>query len=161
MAKVKMHFKRRREGKTDYKKRLKLLYSKKPRLVIRKSLRYITAQIIEFEKIGDKAILSATSKELKKLGWTYSCDSTPAAYLVGLIIGKRAVKKGIEKAVVDIGLHPSTVGSRIYAAVKGALDAGLDIDIDEKVFPREDRIKGKHINENIVKKFERVKEMIK
>ena len=64
----KMQFKRRKEGKTDYQNRLKMLKSGRPRLVVRKSLRYITAQVIEFTPKGDKTLVSATSKELKKLG---------------------------------------------------------------------------------------------
>ena len=70
----KMPFRRRREGKTNYKKRLKLLLSKKPRLVVRKSLKYIRAQIVEFDKKGDKTLASAFSRELKKLGWKYADD---------------------------------------------------------------------------------------
>ena len=138
----KMPFRRRREGKTNYKKRLKLLLSKKPRLVVRKSLKYIRAQIVEFDKKGDKTLASAFSRELKKLGWKYACDNLPAAYLTGLLIGKRALEKGISEAVLDMGLYPSTKGSRIYACVKGALDAGLKIPCSEDVLPSEERIKG-------------------
>ena len=62
-------YKRRRLGKTNYKKRLQLLSSGIPRLVVRKSLNYIRAQIIEFDKKGDKTVASANSRELKKLGF--------------------------------------------------------------------------------------------
>ncbi|HDH91455.1 MAG TPA: 50S ribosomal protein L18 [Candidatus Aenigmarchaeota archaeon] len=153
----KMPLKRRRLGKTDYKKRLKLLLSKKPRLVVRKSLRYITAQIIEFDPKGDRTLVSVTSKELRKLGWKFACDNTPAAYLTGLLIGKRASEKGIEEAILDMGLYRSTKGSRIYAVVKGARDAGLNVPVDENIFPSEDRIKGLHIA-NYLKKFKDIPE---
>ena len=162
----KMPFRRRREGKTNYKKRLKLLLSKKPRLVVRKSLKYIRAQIVEFDKKGDKTLVSAFSKELKKLGWKYACDNLPAAYLTGLLIGKRALEKGISEAILDMGLYPSTKGSRIYACVKGALDAGLKIPCSEEVLPSEERIKGMHIANYLEKfkdlpeEFERIKEKI-
>lgn len=148
----KMPFKRRRLCKTDYKRRLRLLISKKPRIVVRKSLKYIQAQIIEFDKKGDKAIASATSKELKKLGWNFSMDNLPSAYLVGMLIGKKALKKGIKEAILDSGLYPSKKGSRIYAVVKGAADAGLNIPVDKEMFPSEERIKGLHIA-NYLKKF--------
>ena len=153
----KMPFRRRREGKTDYKKRLKLLLSGKPRLVVRKSLKYIRAQIVEFDERGDRTLASAISKELKKFGWKFACDNLPSAYLVGLLIGKRALQKGIKEAVLDMGLYPSTKGSRIYAVVKGALDAGLKVPVDEEMLPSEDRIKGLHIA-NYLEKFKDIPE---
>jgi large subunit ribosomal protein L18 len=162
----KMPFRRRREGKTDYKKRLKLLLSKKPRLVVRKSLKYIRAHIVEFDKKGDRTLAFAFSKELKKFGWNYACDNLPASYLTGLLIGKRALEKGIKEAVLDLGLSPSTKGSRIYACVKGALDAGLKVKVSEKVLPSEERIRGLHIAsylpkfKNIAQDFESIKRKI-
>ena len=65
-------FRRKREGKTNYKKRIAFLTSEKPRLVIRKSLKNITAQIVIYEPKGDKVIASACSAELTKLGWKFS-----------------------------------------------------------------------------------------
>ncbi len=151
----KMPLKRRRLGKTNYRKRLKLLLSGKPRLIIRKSLRYITAQIAEFDPKGDRIIVAATSKELKKFGWKFACDNTPAAYLTGLLIGKKALEKGIKEAVLDMGLHRPTKGCRIFAALKGAIDAGLKIPAGKDIFPSEDRIKGIHI----AKYLEKFKDM--
>ena len=63
-------FKRKLQGKTDYRKRLVLLKSGKPRLVVRKSLNNISTQIIAYETAGDKVLVAATSRELLKLGWT-------------------------------------------------------------------------------------------
>jgi large subunit ribosomal protein L18 len=161
----KMPFRRRREGKTDYSKRLALLKSEMPRIVVRKSLKYITAQIVEYDAIGDNTIASATSKQLKALGWKFSCDNIPAAYLTGLLIAKEAEKKKVKKAVLDIGIYESTKGSRIYAVVKGAKDGGLDIAANEEMFPSEDRISGKHIAEqgkfkDMPIQFEKAKEAI-
>lgn len=147
-----MPFKRRREGKTDYKKRLKLLLSNKPRLVVRKSLKFIRAQVIEFSKEGDKTLVAASSQELKKLGWKFAFDNLPSAYLTGLLVGKKALKKGIKEAVLDAGLYTSTKGSRVYAVTKGAVDAGLKIPISKEVLPTEERIRGVHIA-NYIKKF--------
>ena len=141
----KLQFKRREEGKTDYQRRLKLLKSGKPRLVVRKSLNYITAQIVEFTTKGDKTIISATSKELKKLGWNFAADNLPAAYLTGMIIAKKCKEKNISEVILDIGLYASTKGNRIYAVVKGAVDGGLKIPVSEEILPSEDRISGKHI----------------
>ena len=140
-----MPFRRRREGKTDYKKRLKLLLSDKPRLVVRRSLKFIRVQITDFSKEGDKTLVAASSQELKKLGWKFSFDNLPAAYLTGLLIGKKALKKGIKEAALDSGLYTSTKGNRIYVSAKGAADAGLKIPLSEEVLCKEDRIKGMHI----------------
>ncbi len=153
-----MPFKRRRLGKTDYQKRLRLLSSGEPRLVVRKSLNYITAQIIQFDKKGDKTLAGVASRQLKKMGWKFACDNLPAAYLTGLLIGKKAGK--INEAILDSGLHQSTKGNRIYAVVKGATDAGLKIPIGEDILPSEDRIKGKHISEAVEKEFEKIKQKI-
>jgi len=140
-------FKRRYKNITDYRKRLKLLKSKEPRLVVRKSSRYITTEIVEFNPKGDKVIVYVSSKELSKYGWKFSAINIPAAYLVGLLIGKRAIKKGLKSAVLDIGLHRNVKGSRINAVLKGALDAGLNIPHSPDVLPDESRIQGKHIIE--------------
>lgn len=161
----KMPFKRRRLGKTNYRKRLKLLLSNKPRLVVRKSLKYITAQIIQFDKKGDKTLVSASSKDLKKLDWKFACDNLPAAYLTGLLIGKKALSKEISQAVLDSGLYPSTKGSRVYAVVKGALDAGLKVPVGEDMLPTQERISGMHIAVNEKFKdlpviFKKIKESI-
>ncbi len=162
----KMPFKRRREGKTDYKKRLKLLLSKKYRLVIRKSLKYIRAQVIKFDPKGDRTIVSASSNELKKFDWKFAFDNLPSAYLTGLLIGKKALEKGVKEAVLDLGLYPSIKGSKLYAAAKGALDAGLKIRIGEEILPSEERIKGIHIAKHLEKfkdmpeKFEKIKQTI-
>lgn len=161
-----MPFRRRKEGKTDYKKRLKLLLSKKPRLVVRRSLKYIRVQVVEFDKKGDRALVSASSKELKKMGWKFPTDNLPSAYLVGLLIGKKALEKGVKEAVLDSGLYPSTKGSRIYTVVKGAVDAGLNIPVGKEIFPSEERIKGLHIANYLEKfkdlpeEFEKIKQKI-
>jgi len=155
-----IHFRRRREGKTNYKKRLKLLLSKKPRLVFRRTLKYIIGQIIVFDKIGDRTLVGVNSKVLKKFGWKYACDNTPASYLTGYLLGKLALKKGIKEAVFDIGPYTFTKGGRACAFLKGAIDAGLNVPHDESIFPKEERIKGLHINEEVSKNFEEVKENI-
>ena len=152
-----MPFKRRREGKTDYKRRLKLLTSKKPRLVVRKSLKYLTASVIEFADKGDKTLATASSKELKKMNWKFATDNLPAAYLTGLILGKKAAKANIKEIVLDIGLNSATKGNKIFAVVKGVVDSGIKVPVSEEVFPSEDRIKGVHIKPEVAKEFEKVK----
>lgn len=155
-------YRRRREYKTNYKKRLNLLKSKKNRLVIRPTNRYIIAQIVQFHPDGDKIICSSNSKELKKFGWDISCSNTPAAYLTGFLCGLKAIKAGISAdAILDIGLKVSTKGSKVYAAGKGAVDAGMKIPISDKILPDENRIKGGHISKATIKIFEQTLNNIK
>lgn len=156
-----LQFKRRSEKKTDYRKRLKLLYSKQMRLVVNKSLKHVIAQIVEFDRKGDKIIVSASSQELKKFGWDGSTDNTAAAYLVGLLIGKKALKNKIDSTILDTGLHRNIKGSRVFALLKGAVDAGLSIPHSPDVFPSEERIMGKHIAEYAEKLKKEDEEMYK
>lgn len=140
-------FRRKREGKTNYKKRLRILVGSKPRLVVRKSLKNISAQIIEYNPKGDRILLSAHSKELEKFGWKANKGNTPSAYLIGLLVGKKAKKQNIRDLVLDIGLNKSVSGSRIYALLKGAVDAGINIPHSEDILPPPERINATHISE--------------
>lgn len=142
-----IHFRRKREGKTDYKRRLKLLLAGKKRIAIRKSLKNTWIQLIEYSPAGDRIVLSAHSKELKKLGWKSGCGNVPAAYLTGFLLGKKAAGKDIGECVPDTGLYQSIKGNRIYAALKGALDAGIKAPASKDVMPGEKRINGAHIAE--------------
>jgi len=134
---------RRREGKTDYRKRLILLKSKIPRLVIRKSLNNIELQLVSYDKDGDKILISAHSNQLKKFGWSHHRGNIPSAYLTGLIIGRKAKAKNISKAVLDIGFKRSIVGSVIYAALKGAVEADLNVPHSKEILPDNNRIESK------------------
>lgn len=152
-------YKRKKQGKTDYKKRLTLLKSKKPRLVVRRSLNNISVQVIDYKGKGDIVLVSATSKEIAKKGWQGHGKNLSAAYLVGLLCAVKAKEKGLKEAVLDSGLYVSTKGSIIYAALKGALDGGLEVPHSEELFPSEDRIKGSHLKKG-ADSFEKVKAAI-
>ncbi len=142
---------RKRENKTNYRKRISLLKSGKPRLVIRKSLSNIILQIVEYSPKGDNILVSANSTELSKLGYKISRGNMPAAYLTGLLLGQKAKKKKITQAILDTGLNIDVKKSRIYAALKGVIDAGIKIPCSEKVFPPKERIDGEHISSYIDK----------
>ena len=144
-SRYKVAFRRRREGKTDYGARLKLIGLDKHRLVVRVTGNHTIAQIIDVELSGDQTLVSAHSQELKNMGWLGSGKNTSAAYLTGYLCGKKALKEGIEGAVLDMGLKSSTKGSRVYAVLKGAIDAGLEVPYKDVILPDEDRIKGEHI----------------
>lgn len=138
-------FRRRREGRTNYGKRRKLVTSGIARFVIRPTNKHLGAQVIQAKPEGDFVLASAHSSELKEFGWKAPCGNMPAAYLTGLLAGRRAKANGVSKAILDIGLHTRGPGSRMFAAAKGALDAGLDIPHEEKVLPKAERIKGQHV----------------
>ncbi len=140
-------FRRRREGKTDYKLRLGLVRSGKPRAVVRTSNKYVYVQIVEAQPSGDVVRASASSKELAKLGWKGGTGNLPSAYLTGALAGRRALTKGVKEAILDIGLRPSTKGSRLYAALKGLTDAGLEVPHSEETLPSTARLGGAHITE--------------
>ncbi len=150
-------FRRRRELKTDYRKRLAMLKGRKPRLVVRKSNNAMTIEVISYEEKGDMVNAFFTSLALKKIGWKGHTGNLPSAYLAGYACAKKALKAGVKEAVLDIGLLSPVHGSRVFASLKGAIDAGLKVPADEKVFPSAERICGKHINEQAAKDFESVK----
>ena len=142
-----LRFRRRREGRTNYRKRRRLVTSGIPRFVVRPSNKHLTAQVIEAKVEGDRVLASAHSSELKEFGWKGSCGNLPAAYLTGLLAGRRAKAGGISEAILDIGVHARGPGSRIFAAAKGALTAGLTIPHDEKAVPSQERLRGQHVVE--------------
>ena len=156
----KVKFRRRRESKTDYRKRLALLKSGKERLVVRKGNNSVTVEVVSYEPKGDKVRAFFTSVGLRKLGWKGHTGNLPSAYLAGYACGRKAVKAGVKEAVLDIGLLSPVHGSRPFAALKGAIDAGLKIPCDQNVFPKEDRIKGKHIGEQAAGNFGEAKAAI-
>jgi len=173
-------WRRRREGKTDYRQRHKLITqdknkygSPKYRLVVRFSNRYVTCQVIYAEITGDKVLCSASSKELPKYGLKVVLKNYSAAYCTGLLVARRLLKQlGLEEAypgveevtgevvtctnevngrtyfvdelddekkpfrcLLDVGIKNTTTGARVFGALKGASDGGLDIPHSEKRFP--------------------------
>jgi large subunit ribosomal protein L5e len=173
-------FRRRREGKTDYRQRHKLITqdknkykSPKYRLCVRFSNKYVLCQIISAEIQGDVVLCSAHSKELAKHGLPAGFKNYPAAYCTGLLLARRLLKQlgmdevysGVEevngdvatcedeetgrtfymeeideerrpfRAFLDVGIKNTTTGARVFGALKGASDGGLDIPHNHKRFP--------------------------
>ena len=138
-------FRRRRKGRTNYHKRLGLVLSRKPRMVVRKSGKNFTIQLVSPGDTGDLSLASASALELADYGYKGSAGNVPAAYLTGLLFGKRSLALGYHEAVLDIGLNANSKGSRVYAALMGALETGLGVPYNEKVLPSKDRVHGEHI----------------
>ncbi len=141
----KVVFRRRHQGKTDYHARRRMIRSNKHRLVVRCTGKRILVQIMQALPQGDRTIAAADSSQLKKLGWRGGVKNIPAAYLAGYLTGHLSLNNGVSSAIVDIGLSKPISGGRVFAAVKGAIDAGLDIPCSEEMFPSEKRIRGEHI----------------
>jgi large subunit ribosomal protein L18 len=115
--------------------------------VVRSSVRNINIQLVKSEIKGDVIITQAHSSELKRYGWKGGLKNTPAAYLLGFLVGHRARSKEIVSANLDLGLKRPSKGSKIFAAVKGALDAGLKVPCDLDIIPDVKRIEGRTIAE--------------
>jgi large subunit ribosomal protein L18 len=141
-----VHFRRRREGKTDYRVRLRLLKSDRSRAVVRCSGRRVRVAIVEYDPVGDRVVAAADSVELGTIQFPVaSLASTPAAYLTGYLAGLRAKSSGTEEAILDAGLRHPTAGGRLSAALKGLLDAGLNVPHGEEGFPDIERLAGSHL----------------
>lgn len=136
--------KRIRERKTNYHKRSSLLLSKKKFITIKVTNQNILTQVLEPSITGDKVITSAHSTNLQKIGWKGSLNSLPACYLTGLLLGKKAVIKGIDTAILYTGIDTFT--ERISACLKGIIDGGVEIPSSEESFPSTERICGEHIS---------------
>jgi large subunit ribosomal protein L18 len=143
----KVPFRRRRENRTDYYIRKKLLTSGEPRAVVRRSSRNMSIQFAKFDMEGDMIELTVTSAELKAHGWNHACSNIPAAYLTGYLAGRKAVEAGIGHAVLDIGMQTPAKGAVLFAAVAGMTAAGLEVPHGEGVLPTDGRLRGEHIKD--------------
>ena len=182
-------YRRRRQGKTDYYARKRLIVQHKAkyntpkyRLVVRFTNRYCICQIVYSQIDCDRVLASAYSSELGRYGLKCGLKNYAAAYCTGLLVARRLLaklSKGVEdersleklytgdeavsgeitfdeatlsetkrkhfveevnddvrpfRAFLDVGLKPTTSGSKIFAALKGAVDGGIDIPHNEKRF---------------------------
>ncbi|MCK5149985.1 50S ribosomal protein L18 [Candidatus Pacearchaeota archaeon] len=156
--------KRRKQSKTDYSKRIKLLKSGSPRVVFRKTNKYVISQYVTSKEAQDKIEFGVNSKDLIKYGWPKefkgSLKSIPASYLVGFLIGKKIIKQKLENPIVDLGMLRILYKTKVYGFLKGLKDSGIKIKCEDKMFPEEDRIKGKNLKKDFSKTFEEIKSKI-
>ncbi|AFP65608.1 60S ribosomal protein L5 (nucleomorph) [Chroomonas mesostigmatica CCMP1168] len=159
-SRFQVKWRRRREGKTDYYSRKRMICqdkrkytSPKYRMVVRKTKKNIICQFIQPKIEGDHVLSVVYSKNLKDFGIPLSYTSFPSSYLSGLLLGKTIsknkflqLKKKIKNekpflkpiyAILDIGLGRTTTGHKIFAAMKGAIDGGIAIPHKETRFPKQ------------------------
>lgn len=155
---------RRKENKTDYLKRIKLLKSGTPRVIFRRTNRYVAVQYITSKQSQDKIKFGITSKKLIEYGWPEefkgSLKSIPASYLLGLLAGKRITKEKLETPIVDSGMFRMIHKNRIYSFLKGLIDSGIEIKCKEETFPSKDKINGKNLKRDFSKTFLEIKSKI-
>ncbi|XP_014250941.1 60S ribosomal protein L5 [Cimex lectularius] len=162
-------FKRRREGKTDYYARKRLIVQDKNkyntpkyRLIVRFSNKNITCQVAYSRIEGDKIVCAAYSKELPQYGIKVGLTNYAASYCTGLLLARRLLQKlkldklykgctevngdeynveysgegpGAFRCYLDAGLMKTSAGARVFGALKGAVDGGLNIPHTTKRFP--------------------------
>jgi len=181
-SRYQVKFRRRREGRTDYRQRKRLCaqaknkyQSPKYRLVVRFTNKQVICQIAYSLIDGDRILCQASSKELPRYGLKVGLKNYSAAYCTGLLVARRLLQKiGMDeiyegntevdgevvktevgkktyfveevdedrrpfRALLDVGTRATTTGCRIFGAMKGAADGGLDIPHNEKRFPGYDR----------------------
>ena len=158
-----LRFKRRRNGETDYRRRMKMLRGGFARAVVRVTNTQTICQLVNYETTGDTIQVSIDGHTLvEKHGWPIDASrkSIPASYVAGYAMAKAAIAAGHNEAILDIGLAASTRGNRVFAALKGMVDAGMEIPHGEDVLPDDDRINGSHIDDSIAKAVEAAKKSI-
>lgn len=98
--------------------------AERPRLNVFRSNRHIYGQLVDDETV--RVLVSAHSLELYKSGSVNENDSKKEiAQKVGYLLGKKADKKNIKKAVFDRG--PYKYHGRVKALAEGARQAGLQL----------------------------------
>jgi large subunit ribosomal protein L18 len=137
--------KRIRDDKTNYRKRAAILIGRHSFVTVKVSDQNVAAQVLKPTPTGDIVIASAHSRELAKQGWKGALNNLPACYLTGMLLGKKALGRGVNDAVLYIGKDHFT--SRVAACMKGIVDGGVSMPVSEESLPGQERISGHHIAE--------------
>jgi large subunit ribosomal protein L18 len=144
---------RRKENRTDYLKRLKLLKGETPRIVFRKTNKYIISEYTVSKEAQDSVVMGMDSRKLNEYGWPKtaqgSLKSITASYLTGYLTGKTILKQKLEEPILDAGMNRVLHKNKIYAFIKGLIDSGIKINCKKEFFPEEERIKGDHLKNKI------------
>jgi large subunit ribosomal protein L18 len=152
---------RRIEGKTNYANRIRMLKGETPRIVFRRTNKYIVAEYVTSNEAQDKVEIGLTSKNLKKFGWpeefSGSLKSITASYLTGYLMGKEIVKKKLATPIVDVGMIRTLSKNKDFAFINGLVDSGLKIKCSKEKFPEKERVEGKNLKKDFSKTFKEIK----
>mmetsp|Transcript_22020 Transcript_22020/g.34523 ORF Transcript_22020/g.34523 Transcript_22020/m.34523 type:complete len:231 (+) Transcript_22020:141-833(+) len=167
-SRFQVKWRRRREGKTDYLARKRLICQDKRkyntpkfRLVVRNSKKSIICQLITSKIEGDCVYYMVSSKNLTEIPEYLSKNNYSAAYIIGLKMARKIVqnisKKGDNSIkirnsptiILDIGLKRATTGTKLFGVLKGVVDGGVFVPHNEKRFPGYQ--KGAIFNEELLK----------
>lgn len=126
--------------------------------------------------------MAAYSHELRRYGVEHGLTNWAAAYATGLLLARRTLVKlgldkdfvGVEepegeyqlteavetdegsrrpfKAFLDVGLHRTSTGARVFGAMKGASDGGIFVPHSENRFPGYD-VESKELDAELVRKY--------
>ncbi|CRH03904.1 60S ribosomal protein L5, putative [Plasmodium relictum] len=133
-------YRRRREGKTDYRARKALILqdknkynAQKLRFVVRKTNSQIICQIATAHIEGDKILAEAKSKELTKYGIPVGLKNYAAAYATGLLCARRFLKSlnldsqfvGVEKITEEVEDKEEKEDEDSRKPIKAYLDVGI------------------------------------
>ncbi len=136
-------------------KRIKLLKGRKPRVVFRKTNKYIIAQYVVSKEAKDSVKIGINSKILLKYRWPKekigSLKSLPASYLIGYAMGKKILKDKLEEPILDFGMIRTIHKTKVFAFLKGLIDSGIKIPCKKEAFPEESRIIKEGINVSEIK----------
>jgi len=143
----------------------------KYRFVVRITNKDVICQIFSSDLTHDICLASAYSHELRRYGITLGLTNYAAAYATGLLLARRVnVKYGLAdtyegnttidgndynvepggerapfRALLDVGLHRTTTGNRVFGVLKGACDGGVDIPHKDRRFPGSKREEGEWV----------------
>jgi len=143
----------------------------KYRFVVRITNKDVICQVFSSDLTHDVCLASAYAHELKRYGITLGLTNYAAAYATGLLLARRVnVKYGLDKeyegnttidgadynveagpekapfkALLDVGLTRTTTGARVFGALKGACDGGIDVPHKDRRFPGSKREDGEWV----------------
>jgi large subunit ribosomal protein L18 len=95
--------------------------NERPRLNVFRSLNHIYAQVID-DTVG-RTLLAASTVDAEVRGKLEGLNKSAQAKLVGQVLGKRALEKGIKQVVFDRG--GNIYHGRVKALAEGARESGL------------------------------------
>jgi len=134
----------------------------KYRLIVRFTNKDIICQIAYARIEGDYIVSTAYAHELPRYGVKLGLTNYAAAYCTGLLLARRTLQKhklddiykgtttitgdtfeneAVEgkqrpfKCYLDVGLARTSTGAKVFGALKGAVDGGLDIPHSNRRFP--------------------------